>query len=216
MMCSVKRTSSKQLLQRANYLLIALFVLALVANMESEPLIAWFGPWLSLAPTLLILRRWLSNPWRFALGVYGASILMGIVAMEILGMSNAQSARYAGWVFPPALCVAGTALVIVRRTVLARVLSREQLESADEATNRVLGAVGGAALGALIGAFAGAVVYYLLTLGLVFDLVFPGQADVLLISGSSLMGIIAGVSAGLTLMTDADRYAAELEATHGD
>lgn len=179
------------------YLFIGIFVLAVLANLESEPLIAWFGPWLSLAPTVLVLRRWLSSPWRFALGVYGSSIVMGIIAMEGFGMSNAQSARLAGWIFPPVLCVVGAGVVLFRRAVLSQALSKNQLAATDAVMNQASAMIGGATLGALLGAIGGVVIYYGFTVGLIADLLFPENADVLLVSGATMAGVFAGASLGV-------------------
>ncbi len=175
-----------------------MFLVAILANLGSEPLIAWFGPWLTLAPATFLLRRWLRRPVVFAVGIYGASIVLGIVAMEGFGMGNGDSARLAGWVLPPALALVGAGLLLFRRGWLVARLAPAELERVDASTSRGMGALGGAVAGTLLGAFGGALAYYIFDFGLLVDLVFPERADELLISASTVCGLVGGTYLGAT------------------
>jgi hypothetical protein len=179
-------------------LLIVSFLVAIFANMQSEVLIGWFGPLLTIAPVLAIFGSKMNRPGRFGLAVYGASIVTGIVLMEGFGMSNGDSARLGGWVMPPAFSVCFGLLLILRHTLLVVVLPKALLSTLDQTSARIAGGLGGAVLGTVVGALVGAVGYYFHDISLIFDVVFPENADEVFITTSTIFGVVIGAYLGAT------------------
>jgi len=175
---------------RTTVVLSVLFLIAMFAMMEAEVLIAWFGPWLTIAPAMLLFRRWMNSPWGFGLSVYGFSIVLGIVAMEGFGMSNGDSARLAGWVLPPALMLSWLAFTFLVR--LPGVGEHPRLQALAEGLGSAGRRIGGATLGALLGALGGALMYYVWDIGLLADVVLADHADTVLITASTVGGMLYG------------------------
>lgn len=128
--------------------------------MDSAVLIGWFAPLLTIVPLMYLCRNWFARPFALGLGIYGLSIVSGILAMEVMGMGNQQSAELSGFVFP----VAYAFILLCLHLLLARA---PKAGAATSHLRRLLGgvpetaaAVGGAAAGAVVGAFFGGVSYY--------------------------------------------------------
>jgi hypothetical protein len=170
------------------YVLPVLFILAALSMMGAEVLIGWFGPWITIAPAILLFHRWMKSPVGFGLAIYGTSIVLGIVAMEGFGMSNGDSARLAGWVLPPALVLTWLAFTFLVRLPSAG--ENPRLEALAQRVGKAGALFGAVALGALLGALLGSLCYYIWDVGLLADLVFPENADTIVITTSCVGGAV--------------------------